>query len=308
MVSLAPIALAALDSAQLDLAALDFFQLAMLEVVLAGALAGVVGVLVVLRERAFFTMSLTHATFPGAVAAAILGVSIPLGAAIAAAALIAVAVGIGRIRSQGPAVASGVMLTAGFALGAFLQSVTPLAIDVESFLVGQVLAVTGSDIALTSLVLAAALAVWALAGRHLLFSSADEAGYRRAGMAPWLPETLALAVIAGTVVAIMPVVGAILGVALIVAPAAAARLLVRDWRWMLVLAPAIGVASGVLGLWASRWLDIAAGGAIALVAAAAYGLAWLLSSLRARPSGAARTVATDERDPAAHATIEARTP
>lgn len=308
MVSLAPIALAVLDSARLDLAALDFFQLAMLEVVLAGALAGVVGVLVVLRERAFFTMSLTHATFPGAVAAAILGVSIPLGAAIAAAALIAVAVGIGRIRSQGPAVASGVMLTAGFALGAFLQSVTPLAIDVESFLVGQVLAVTGSDIALTSLVLAAALAVWALAGRHLIFSSADEAGYRRAGMAPWLPETLALAVIAGTVVAIMPVVGAILGVALIVAPAAAARLLVRDWRWMLVLAPAIGVASGVLGLWASRWLDIAAGGAIALVAAAAYGLAWVAASLRERPSGAAPAVATGERDPAAHATIEARTP
>ena len=100
---------------------LDFFALAMLEVVLAGALAGIVGVLVVLRERAFFTMSLTHATFPGAVAAAMLGGSVPIGAAVAAVALIAVAVGIGRNRSQGPAVASGVMLTAGFALGALLQ-------------------------------------------------------------------------------------------------------------------------------------------------------------------------------------------
>lgn len=284
-----------IDVTAIDVAALDFFGLAMLEVVLAGALAGVVGVLVVLRERAFFTMSLTHATFPGAVMAAIFGVSIPLGAAVAAVALIAVAVGIGRIRSQGPAVASGVMLTAGFALGAFLQSVTPLAIDVESFLVGQVLAVTGSDVALTAAVLVAALAVWALAGRHLIFSSADEDGYRRAGLAPWLPETLALAVIAGTVVAIMPVVGAILGVALIVAPAAAARLIVRDWRWMLVLAPAIGVASGVLGLWASRWFGIAAGGAIALVAALFYGVAWLIDAAR-------------ERRIAEHATIEARRP
>lgn len=278
-------------------AGLDFFQLAMLEVVLAGTLAGVVGVLVVLRERAFFTMSLTHATFPGAVAAAILGVSIPLGAAVAAIALIAVAVGIGRIRSQGPAVASGVMLTAGFALGAFLQSVTPLAIDVESFLVGQVLAVTGADLVLTGAVLAAALAVWALAGRHLLFSSADETGYRRAGLAPWLPEAVSLALIAGTVVAIMPVVGAILGVALIVAPAAAARLVVPDWRWMLVLAPAVGVGSGVLGLLASRWLDIAAGGAIALVAAAAYGAAWLLAAQRRRAAPAR-----------ARATIEGRRP
>lgn len=263
------------DSAVLDSLGLDFFGLAMLEVVLAGALAGVVGVLVVLRERAFFTMSLTHATFPGAVAAAILGVSIPLGAAVAAVALVAVAVGIGRIRSQGPAVASGVMLTAGFALGAFLQSLSPLAIDVESFLVGQVLAVTGADIALTAALLAAALATWAVAGPHLIFSSVDEAGYRSAGLRPWVPETVSLALIAATVVAIMPVVGAILGVALIVAPAAAARLLVRDHRWMLVLAPLLGIASGALGLLASRWLDVAAGGAIALVAALAYAAAWL---------------------------------
>ena len=298
----------ALAAAIAPAAGLDFFQLAMLEVVLAGALAGVVGVLVVLRERAFFTMSLTHATFPGAVAAAILGVSIPAGAAVAAVALIAVAVGIGRIRSQGPAVASGVMLTAGFALGAFLQSVTPLAIDVESFLVGQVLAVTVADLALTATVLAAVLAVWALAGRHLLFSSADETGYRRAGLAPWLPEVVSLALIAGTVVAIMPVVGAILGVALIVAPAAAARLVVPDWRWMLVVAPAVGIGSGVLGLLASRWLDVAAGGAIALVAATAYGLAWLLASLRRPAALPASPLAAPERAAPNRATIEARRP
>ncbi|MGM1029254.1 MAG: metal ABC transporter permease [Actinomycetota bacterium] len=277
----------------------DFFGLAMLEVVLAGALAGIVGVLVVLRERAFFTMSLTHATFPGAVAAAMLGVSVPLGAAVAAVALIAVAVGIGRIRSQGPAVASGVMLTAGFALGALLQSLAPLAIDVESFLVGQVLAVTGADIALTAVLLVVAVAVWAVAGQHLIFSSADEAGYRRAGLTPWVPEAVSLTLIAATVVAIMPVVGAILGVALIVAPAAAARLVVRDWRWMLVLAPLIGIASGVVGLLASRWLDIAAGGTIALVAALLYAAAWVVGRPRERRPA---------RRPRVRGTIGAETP
>ena len=128
-------------------------------------------------------------------------------------------------------------------------------------------------------------------------SSADEAGYRRAGMRPWIPETVSLALIAGTVVAIMPVVGAILGVALIVAPAAAARLVVRDWRWMLVLAPAIGITAGVIGLLASRWLDLAAGGAIALAAALLYGAAWLVGSARDRA-----------RPAEVRATIEARTP
>ena len=289
----------ALDVAVLAAPALDFFALAMLEVAVAGALAGVVGVLVVLRERAFFTMSLTHATFPGAVAAAMLGVSVPLGAAVAAVALVAIAVGIGHIRSQGPTVASGVMLTAGFALGAFLQSLSPLAIDVESFLVGQVLAVTGADVALTTVLLVVAIAAWAVSGAHLVFSSADEAGYRRAGLRPWVPEAVSLALIAATVVAIMPVVGAILGVALIVAPAAAARLLVRDYRWMLVLAPVLAIASGVLGLLASRALDVAAGGAIALVAAALYGIA--------RAATPASRLIWPRRSPA-RGTIDARTP
>ena len=52
---------------------------ALVEAVLVGALAGLIGVPVVLRRLSFFTMALTHATFPGVVAAAIIGVNIYLG-------------------------------------------------------------------------------------------------------------------------------------------------------------------------------------------------------------------------------------
>ena len=67
---------------------MDYFTRALLEAVLAGALGGLVGVIVVVRGRAFFTMSLTHATFPGAVAAVLLGIPPVLGAAAASLGLV----------------------------------------------------------------------------------------------------------------------------------------------------------------------------------------------------------------------------
>jgi len=61
----------------------SYLHRAIVEVVLVGAFAGVVGVQVVLRRLAFFTMAMTHATFPGVVLAAVLGFNIYLGGAAA---------------------------------------------------------------------------------------------------------------------------------------------------------------------------------------------------------------------------------
>jgi len=61
---------------------IGFFERALIEAVLAGALAGLVGTLVVLRKRAFFTTALTHATFPGAMVAAVMGFSVVVGSAV----------------------------------------------------------------------------------------------------------------------------------------------------------------------------------------------------------------------------------
>lgn len=260
---------------------MDYFGLALVEAVLAGGLAGLAGVLVVLRQRAFFTMALTHATFPGAVVAVMVGVAAPIGAAVAAVALVGVAALVGRVRSQGAATASGIMLTLGFALGSLAQSLAHGPVDVESMLTGSILATTPGQIVLTAVVLVLVGAVWAAFGRRLVFDSFDRGGARAAGLSPLGTELLALACIAATVVTIMPVVGAILGVALVVAPAAAARRIRGSVGAMLWLAPALGAASGVLGLLASRALGVSAGGAITLVAALVFAATLLLPRDRA---------------------------
>ena len=76
-------------------------------------------------------------------------------------------------------------------------------------------------------VLAVAVLVAVFWGKEILFSTFDRTGFRAAGYREWPIELLTLVLITATVVTAMPAVGAILAIALIAAPAAAARLLVR---------------------------------------------------------------------------------
>lgn len=263
---------------------LSYFTRAIIEAILAGALAGLVGVLVVVRQRAFFTMSLTHATFPGAIAATLLGIPPVVGAAVGSIGLVGIATAIGRVRAQGASVASGIMLTTGFALGVLLQSVSSVPINVEAFLTGSILATDTAQLVLTGTVLSAVIVALLLFGRRMLFESFDRDGYRAAGMRGWPIEALALGIIAATVVTLMPVVGAILSVALIVAPAAAAQQFTRNVAGMFALAPILGALSGVMGLLLSRALEVSAGGAITLVAVTIFAIS-LIRFKRASRTG-----------------------
>ncbi|GAA1761969.1 metal ABC transporter permease [Agromyces humatus] len=263
---------------------MGYFERALLAAVVIGAGAGFVGALVVLRRRTFFAQALTHGTYPGAVAAAALGVSVPAGAALASVALVAMMAGIARIRRQGAQVAAGIVLTGGFAAGALLQALIPgLPVQAESLLVGSILTVSEADIALAACVALIAIAAVAFVGKEIAFSTFDPAGFRAAGYREWPIELLVLALTAASVVSSLPAVGAILAIALIAAPAAAARLVVASFRGVLLAAPVIGAASGVLGVLASRALAVAAGPAIALAATAFFLLALGISKVRGLP-------------------------
>ena len=263
---------------------MGYFERALLASIVIGAGAGFVGSLVVLRRRTFFAQALTHGTYPGAVAAAALGVSVPLGAAAASVVLVAVMSTIARVRRQGAQVAAGIVLTGGFAAGALLQAVIPgLPVRAESLLVGSILTVTDADIVLAAAVAVIAVAAVAVFGKEIAFSTFDPSGFRAAGYREWPVELLVLGLTAAMVVSALPAVGAILAIALIAAPAAAARLVVPTYRGILLAAPVIGAASGIIGVMASRALAVAAGPSIVLAATGFFVLALGISKLRALP-------------------------
>ena len=137
-------------------------QRALLEALMAGALAGVVGVHVVLRRLSFFTMSLTHATFPGLVIAEIIGVSLFTGTAVFGLLVVALIASLARVRRLDSSTATGVVLAGGFALGVVLISSQPgFSKDLTAFLVGSILTVTTADLVTTAIAGLVVLAVLA---------------------------------------------------------------------------------------------------------------------------------------------------
>jgi len=256
------------------------------EAVLVGALGGVAGVQVVLRRLSFFTMALTHASFPGVVAAATLGVNIYLGGAIAGAVVAIGVAALSRRQGQNTSAATGVLLAGGFALGVGLVATRDgFAVNLSEFLVGSIVTVTDRDVATTAVVLAAVALVLTLSARPLLFGGFDPEGARASGVRVKGVDLLFLLTLEVVVVTVVPAVGTIQAVALLVAPAATARLLTDRLALLTPFAIALGMASGVVGLAVSTRWNVAAGAAITLSATSMLlvALAWR----RIRPAGRA---------------------
>ena len=267
----------------MNLFADDYLRRALLEVILVGALCGAVGVHVVLRRLSFFTMSMTHATFPGIVLAALLGVNLLLGTGVFGIVLVLVVVGLWSRRGTDQTSVVGVVLSGGFALGVVLLSAqSGFTKDLSSYLVGSILTVQGTDLVVTAVVAAVVVVLLTVLAKELLLAAFDRGALVAMGYPALALDLVLLLAIETTVVVSVPAVGTILSVALIVAPAATARLWCDRVLPMIVTAIAVGISSGVLGLILSQLVDVAAGAAIVLTACAVFTFSLLTTRLLAR--------------------------
>ena len=263
--------------ALLDPVSHPFFVRALVAAVLVGAVCAVVGTFVVLRGLAFIGDAISHAAFPGVVAAFILDGPYLLGAGLAA---VTTALAIGfvsrraRIRAD---TAIGVLFAGSFALGIFMFStIQGYVADLSSFLFGNILAIGPDELTglaiLGGLVLLTVLALW----KELLFATFDPLGAAASGLRVELLEYVFLALVALTIVVSIQAVGIILVVAMLVTPAATAQLLTVRFGRLLGLAIVIGVGSAIAGLYLSYWLEAASGATIVLVETALFLVALLL--------------------------------
>lgn len=254
------------------------FRAALLEAIVVGALCGLVGVHVVLRRLPFFTMALSHAIFPGVVLAALAGVSLILGAgAFGAGAALAIAQ-FSRRDEVDPTSATGVVLAGAFGLGVLVMSAQAgFTKDLAAYLVGSIATVGTADVVATLVVGACIAAALALLHKELVLGAFDRQALVALGYPAAVLDAGVLALVAATVVTAIPAVGTILAVALLVAPAATARLWTDRVVSAMALAAALGALSGGVGLWVSLTWNVAAGGAIVLVAAALFALSLVVS-------------------------------
>jgi ABC-type Mn2+/Zn2+ transport system permease subunit len=256
----------------------EFARRAMLEAVMVGGLCGAVGVHVLLRRLPFFTMALGHATFPGVVLAALLGVSLFLGAALFGAVVVVVVALLGARERVDDTSAVGVTLSGAFALGVLLLSAQAgFSRDLSAYLVGSIITVQTSDLVTTAAVGTVVLGVLAALHKELVLGAFDRAGLAALGYPVLALDVALLLLVEATVVTSIPAVGTILAVALIVAPAATARLWTERLRDTMTLSAALGAASGLVGLAISLQWRVAAGATIVLVAAALFAISLVVA-------------------------------
>ena len=265
----------------------EFVRTGALAATIVGVLAGVVGCYVILRGMALVADSLAHGVLPGiaiafAITAGEAGTD-PNEAALFGGALVAglvTALGTSlilrrsRVREE---TAAAVVFVFMLALGVVIISRSEgYSVDLNSFLFGDVLGVSGGEVALSALLAAAVLALVALLYRPLLLLSFDPQRAAALGLPVQRLDLVMLVLVALAVVIGFRVVGALLVLGLLIAPPATAALVTKRLPAMMAVSAAIAAASAPLGLLLSWHLDLAAGGSIVLVAVSAFMLALLL--------------------------------
>ena len=256
---------------------------ALLEVVLLGVAGGLLGCWVLLFGLAYPAESLAHAVLPGLVLAVLLGVPLLAGGAVGlVVATLAMALARRAPRTESDT-AVAVVVTAFLGLGALLALAPATPAGLGRLLFGDVLGLTDADVVLAgalALALAAALAVLHPALMAVGFDRAHAAALGRSASAL---DTVLAVLLAATLLVAVRGLGNLLVVALLVAPAAAARGLTRRMAPMMAASVAIAVLGGIAGLEASYHLRIAAGASIAAALVGAYVLT--LGWRAVRPAG-----------------------
>ncbi|MCG7303793.1 anchored repeat-type ABC transporter permease subunit [Pseudoglutamicibacter albus] len=256
---------------------LAFLPKALVVATFSALVCAVVGTHVVLRGMTFMGDAISHAVFPGLAVAFVLQGSLLWGGLIAGvvtAVLIAVLSQNERLRSD---TVIGILMVTMFAIGIVVMSRAPgYSGSLSTFLFGSLTGIPDSALVTTVLGSMLILAVLAVFHRDLVMVGLDR-GYATAiGMRVMALDIVLAVVVTFAVVMSVQTIGNILVIALLVTPAAAARMVCDRMVPMMLTAACFGVLGAFVGIYVSWAVDLPTGGAVVLVCAVIFVLAWLL--------------------------------
>jgi ABC-type Mn2+/Zn2+ transport system permease subunit len=262
----------------------DFITRALIAAVIVGAVCSLLGTYVVLRGMAFLGDAMAHTILPGVVIAYLAGFSLILGALAMG---ILTALGIGVLTERGALkedTAIGVIFAGLFALGvALLSASRNYTIDLAHFLFGNLLGVSQTDLWVIAGLALLVVLIIVLFYKEFLVLSFDPVLATTLRLPTRFLRYLMLLLMAITIVIALQAVGIALILAMLVTPAATASFLTHRLPSMMLVSVAIGATSGVVGMYASYYLNVASGPAVVLVATAIFVLVFLLTADRGVP-------------------------
>lgn len=251
-----------------------FMQYALGACLLASIGCGTIGAYVVIRRIGFIAGGIAHTVLAGLGIAYFLGAA-PLHGATVAALAAAVLIGWIKLRwHQEEDILIAATWSVGMAVGILFISRSPgYAVDLTSYLFGNILLVSGTDLVLMAVLDVLIVSIILLFHRQFLATAFDEEFARLRGVNVEFFYIFLLCIVALTVVLLIQIVGLILVMALLVLPAAAAAQFVTSVTRMMLLAVALSAVVTLLGLGVSYVSDLPSGATMVVMAGLVYAAA-----------------------------------
>lgn len=262
---------------------------------LVGAVCAFLSCYLILKGWALMGDALSHSVVPGVAIAYLAGLPYALGAftsgIIAALGITAVK----RLTMLREDAVIGLVFTSFFAVGLLIVSINPTAVNVNTIIFGNILAIADEDILQVIIISAISLAVLGLRWKDIMLAFFDESHARSVGLNPVGLRILFFVLLSACIVAALQTVGAVLVIAMVVTPGATAYLLTDRFGRMIWIAMAAGAGTSALGAYISYFVDGATGGLIVVLQTVLFVLAFVFAPKHGRLAA---------RRAARHASIE----
>lgn len=260
----------------------DFMKNALLAILLMAPLFGLMSTMIVTGKMSFFSDALGHSAFTGIAIGAIFGITSPTWVAVIFSILFALAFSFVRSRSnQAADTLIGVFSSTAVALGIFVATLGGNSFTkYNKYLIGDILSVTGSEIAMLAVTLVAVVIFWCIASNRLTLAAIHPQLAASRGMPVSVIQTIFTVTVAVVVTLSISWVGLLILNSLLVLPAASARNIAQDLKQYHILSIGIALVCSIVGLCLSYFLGASAGAAISLVLAFVFLISFLLRKVR----------------------------
>jgi len=245
--------------------AYGYMQNAMWVSALVGGVCAFLSAYLMLKGWSLIGDALSHSIVPGVAGAYMLGLPFSLGAFIAGGLAAGAMLFLNqRTRLKEDAII-GLIFTSFFGLGLFMVSLAPAAVNIQTIVLGNILAITPEDTIQLATIGFVSLAVLLAKWKDLMVVFFDESHARSVGLNPSVLRVVFFTLLSASTVAALQTVGAFLVIAMVVTPGATAYLLTDRFPRLIVISVAIGSITSLVGAYVSYFLDGATGGVIVVL-------------------------------------------
>ncbi|MCT4654486.1 MAG: metal ABC transporter permease [Cohaesibacter sp.] len=232
---------------------------------LVGGICAFLSAYLMLKGWSLIGDALSHSIVPGVAGAYMLGLPFSLGAFLAGGLAATAMLFLNQRTKLREDAIIGLIYTSFFGLGLFLVSLSPTSVNIQTIVMGNILAITEEDMFQLVLIGGVTLTILFFKWKDLMVAFFDENHARSIGLNPSALKILFFTLLSASTVAALQTVGAFLVIAMVVTPGATAYLLCDRFPRLLVVAVLIGAGTSFFGAYISYFLDGATGGVIVML-------------------------------------------